>query len=310
MLAYIVGNLFESPAQVLVNTVNTVGVMGKGIAKDFKRIYPEMFKQYQQHCERKKLTVGKLWLYKTSNKWILNFPTKTTWKKPSNLKYIEDGLQTFVKSYAERGITSVAFPKLGCGNGELDWNDVRPLMEQYLKQLPIDVFIYIPDKNNPNPEHTDIKNIKKWLRSDPESLGFSEIWDDLRKEISEGMEIQKPQEYGCFKLSILPGERPGIAVNTQKEGLFQILEDELVDFWRFVRRFGFVNSAIIPPPVSDYYDILVPLFARLPYCKEILFSKNFDRLHSNDSKGIQFIPPHSPRSDLPLFKCAPKPESA
>ncbi len=177
MLVYIVGNLFESPAQVLVNTVNTVGIMGKGIAKDFKIIYPEMFKQYQQLCENQELTVGKLWLYRTDNKWILNFPTKTTWRQPSKLEYIEAGLKAFVRGYAERGITSIAFPKPGCGNGELDWeNQVQPLMEKYLKKLPIDIFIYLHNKKNRTPEHRDIKAMAKWLRSNPEFLGVSEVW--------------------------------------------------------------------------------------------------------------------------------------
>jgi len=143
MITYVIGNLFESPARVLVNTVNTVGVMGKGIAKDFKAIYPDMFREYQKLCESKKLTIGKLWLYKTPNKWILNFPTKTTWKQPAKVEYIESGLETFVRMYAKKGITSIAFPPLGCGNGELDWeNQVRPIMEKYLKRLPIDIFIF------------------------------------------------------------------------------------------------------------------------------------------------------------------------
>ncbi|MCC7430560.1 macro domain-containing protein, partial [bacterium] len=82
MINYIKGSLFESPAKVLVNTVNTVGAMGKGIAKTFKLLYPEMFEAYQKLCENKQFKVGELWLYKTPNKWILNFPTKKHWKSP------------------------------------------------------------------------------------------------------------------------------------------------------------------------------------------------------------------------------------
>jgi O-acetyl-ADP-ribose deacetylase (regulator of RNase III) len=144
MIIYINGDLFDSPAQVLVNTVNTVGVMGKGIAREFKRQYPKMFIKYQQYCKSGQLTVGKLWIYKTEEKWILNFPTKTTWREPSRLEYIEAGLKTFVREYVRQGITSVAFPTLGCGNGELEWEtQVKPLMESYLSQLPMDVFIYL-----------------------------------------------------------------------------------------------------------------------------------------------------------------------
>ena len=118
MITYVVCDLFESPARVLVNTVNTVGVMGKGIAKQFKQIYPEMFQEYQQICERHSLDIGELWLYKTANRWILNFPTKRHWRQPSRVEYIERGLRTFVEMYHIYGITSVSFPQLGCGNGE------------------------------------------------------------------------------------------------------------------------------------------------------------------------------------------------
>ena len=144
MITYVVGDLFTSPAKVLVNTVNTVGVMGKGIAKDFKRIYPEMFEQYQYFCEQGLFNVGQLWLYKTPHKWILNFPTKKHWRGKSKIDYIEDGLRKFVDTYDEKGIESISFPMLGCGHGGLVWEkEVQPLMENYLADLPINIFIHL-----------------------------------------------------------------------------------------------------------------------------------------------------------------------
>jgi len=127
MLTYVTGDLFESPAQTLVNTVNTVGVMGKGIALRFKQIYPEMFAKYQELCESGQFTIGQLYLWRTPNKWVLNFPTKEHWRRPSKLQYIEAGLEKFVEGYQDAGISSIAFPPLGCGNGELDFDEVRPL---------------------------------------------------------------------------------------------------------------------------------------------------------------------------------------
>src|SRR5687767_12603836 len=121
MLTYVVGDIFRSPAAVLVNTVNTRGVMGKGLAKDFKALYPEMFRRYQELCENGKLDIGKLFLHRTSGKWVLNFPTKRDWRHPSKVEYLEAGLKAFVDGYARNNITSVAFPQLGCGHGELDW---------------------------------------------------------------------------------------------------------------------------------------------------------------------------------------------
>lgn len=130
MIEYIEGNIFDSPAQVIVNTVNTVGVMGKGIALEFKNRYPQMFEKYKIACEKKMLTIGKLMLVSAPDHMLLLFPTKENWRYPSKLSYIEQGLKRFCDYYAQRGITSVAFPKLGCGNGELNWDEVRPLMEQ------------------------------------------------------------------------------------------------------------------------------------------------------------------------------------
>ncbi|MFH1086302.1 MAG: macro domain-containing protein, partial [Chloroflexota bacterium] len=117
MILYVTGSLFQSPAQVLVNTVNTVGVMGKGVALEFKRLYPDMFAEYRRLCETGQLAVGKLWLYRSPNKWILNFPTKEHWRNPSRVEYVETGLDAFRRNYSRMGIRSIAFPPLGCGNG-------------------------------------------------------------------------------------------------------------------------------------------------------------------------------------------------
>ncbi|MGB1286281.1 MAG: macro domain-containing protein [Aggregatilineales bacterium] len=143
MITYITGDLFQSSAQVLVNPVNTVGVMGRGLAKVFKQKYPEMFTEYQQRCKSGDFDVDDLHLYRTSDKWILNFPTKKHWRGKSKLEYIEAGLQKFVDIYETENITSAAFPQLGCGLGGLDWNtQVRPLVKQYLQDLPIDIYVY------------------------------------------------------------------------------------------------------------------------------------------------------------------------
>ncbi|MDW5299691.1 MAG: macro domain-containing protein [Sedimentibacter sp.] len=159
MLTYIKGDLFSSPAQVLVNTVNTVGVMGKGIALEFKNKYPEMFKAYQNACENQSFDIGKLLLWKKSEKWILLFPTKKNWRAPSQISYIEKGLEKFVQSYEKLGIESIAFPRLGCGNGGLDWNVVKPIIEKYLKPLPIHIYIYV-DKYEESTPGIFVKNVK------------------------------------------------------------------------------------------------------------------------------------------------------
>jgi len=139
------GNIFESEMKTLVNTVNCVGVMGKGIAKIYKDKYPKMFEEYKDMCTQKLIHPGCLYpYYEDKYVKILNFPTKQHWRSSSKIEYIQDGLDWFVQNYKELGITSIAFPPLGCGNGGLDWETVGPLMYKELKDLPIDIEIYAP----------------------------------------------------------------------------------------------------------------------------------------------------------------------
>lgn len=141
----LLGNLFESKCKTIVNTVNCVGVMGKGIALEFKRRFPLMFEEYQALCKKGEVKPGQPYLYRDlSGASILNFPTKDNWRSPSKLSYIREGLKWFRESYNELGITSIAFPPLGCGNGGLSWDVVGPEMYQALKDIPIEIEIYAP----------------------------------------------------------------------------------------------------------------------------------------------------------------------
>lgn len=141
----LIGDIFESDCRTLVNTVNCVGVMGKGIAKCFKERYPDMYKDYKRRCTCGVVRPGTPYLFDdilgTS---ILNFPTKDHWRSPSRLSYIREGLDWFCAHWDELGITSIAFPPLGCGNGGLNWREVGPIMYEKLKGLPIDIEIYAP----------------------------------------------------------------------------------------------------------------------------------------------------------------------
>jgi O-acetyl-ADP-ribose deacetylase (regulator of RNase III)/uncharacterized protein YwgA len=145
MFRTLIGNLFESRAQTLVNTVNCVGVMGKGVALEFKKRFPAMFQDYTDRCIRKQVHLGEPYLYRDpSGRQIVNFPTKDHWRSPSRLSDIERGLDYFVQHFTEWGVTSVAFPPLGCGNGGLEWSEVGPLIYRKLHDLPIDVEVYAP----------------------------------------------------------------------------------------------------------------------------------------------------------------------
>lgn len=145
MLKVTIGDIFESDAATLVNTVNCVGVMGKGVAQIFKQRYPDMFQDYVRRCELKQVEPGVPYHYQDMlGHSIVNFPTKKHWRSPSRLDDIAKGLDVFISEYKGWGITSVAFPPLGCGNGGLAWTLIGPLMYQKLSKLDIAVEIYAP----------------------------------------------------------------------------------------------------------------------------------------------------------------------
>jgi O-acetyl-ADP-ribose deacetylase (regulator of RNase III) len=144
------GNLLKAPAEALVNTVNTVGVMGKGIALQFRQAYPEMYRTYEQACKNGEVRLGEVQAYDLGGlvggpRWIINFPTKGHWRAGSRLADIERGLANLVAKVRELNIRSIALPPLGCGNGGLDWNMVRPRIEEAFAELPdVRVLLYEP----------------------------------------------------------------------------------------------------------------------------------------------------------------------
>lgn len=160
MITVKTGNIFESNAQTLVNTINLVGVMGKGIALEFKNKYPEMYKDYVARCSRHEIKLGKPYLYRVKKseqdmfcneeqgqkgpEYVLNFPTKDHWRSVSKLADIIAGLEYLLKHYKEWGITSLAVPPLGCGHGQLEWRVVGTTLYRYLNRLDIPIELYAP----------------------------------------------------------------------------------------------------------------------------------------------------------------------
>lgn len=146
------GNLFASRAQCLVNTVNCVGVMGKGVALEFRRRFPKMFEEYRRICQAGKLRPGQIWLYREEHPWILNFAVKNDWKQPSRIDWVKSCLVKFVASYRRLGIHSVAMPWLGAMNGRLEWEKVHTLIVSHLSQLSdisIELIEFDPNAHDP-----------------------------------------------------------------------------------------------------------------------------------------------------------------
>jgi hypothetical protein len=262
--------------------------MGKGIAFDFKRLYPEMFAQYRNLCEEGKFSIGMLWLYKSPNKWVLNFPTKKHWRNPSRIEYVDAGLKKFVDTYEKMGIHSIAFPPLGCGNGQLDFeSQVRPLMERYLRNLPIDVFIY-PDRYDPFiPEQENSEEMQKWLRLEPTNLPFSEVWDDLRQLLEQQSSFSTVANDHPFTAGITI-EPPGLEI-CAAGSRYYVPYDTLLAFWQQLRTHGFSMRSIAPDLSREIY-YLTPIFAALEYIKPVKLAEEYSKLTLSPIIGLQVLP--------------------
>jgi O-acetyl-ADP-ribose deacetylase (regulator of RNase III) len=149
------GNLLEEDAEALVNAVNCVGVMGKGIALQFKQAFPENFQQYKKACDAKVVQPGRMFTVPTGKlfnpKYIINFPTKRHWREKSIIEYVQTGLKALMPEVQQLRITSIAIPALGCGNGGLDWLEVKPLIESAFAELPeVKVVVFEPSQSHLN----------------------------------------------------------------------------------------------------------------------------------------------------------------
>jgi O-acetyl-ADP-ribose deacetylase (regulator of RNase III) len=228
MLIYHRTNLLESNAQTLVNTVNCVGVMGKGIALEFKQRYPAMFRAYKRICDLHQLEIGTLWLWQGADHWVLNFPTKKHWRYPSKIEWVEAGLDKFVAEYSRRGITEVSFPRLGCGNGGLRWGDVRPVMERYLGNLPITVFVHDFTKDVGLPEHLE-EVARKLHSSIPVASSFEGFMESVSRVIraADGRLVTLEKEE-AFTVSVRNNEALEVKLS---DGSYAIERDDLRALW-------------------------------------------------------------------------------
>lgn len=203
----ITGNIFTSKCQTIVNTVNCVGVMGAGLALECRLRYPDMFTRYIKLCESNKLNTGLLWIYKSQDRWILNFPTKRHWKHPSKIEYLKAGLTKFSDTYKERNIQSIAFPLLGADRGGLEPETSLKVMTRYLEHIDIDIEIY---KYDPLAKDDLFEKTKERLLSyDIERISeLTKIRTNYIEKVI--VEIQKPN---IFQLNQLATKK-GIGINT------------------------------------------------------------------------------------------------
>lgn len=260
MLTYHRTSILTSQAQTVVNTVNIVGVMGKGLASSFKARYPDMFKAYRKLCDEKRFGIGELWLWKGPDQWVLNFPTKKHWRNPSKLSYVEAGLKKFAAQHEQRGIREAAFPRLGCGNGGLDWGDVRAMMEHYLSALPIPIYIHDFEVDIGLPEHRQAQNEVQFQRS------FETFLDHLGSVLN--------RERGNF-VTVANGSPYQALFDDSKNlhikrsgGRNVVRNEELYELWTLLLR-GPLTRQRLPGAARDSAYYIFPILAQLPYIRAI-----------------------------------------
>lgn len=176
--------------QTIVNTVNCIGVMGAGLALEFRLRYPRMHEDYVERCDKNQVHPGVPYLYRAYEApWILNFPTKDHWRNPSRITWIERGLNHFITNYKQWGVTSAAFPKLGTNKGGLDWNEIKALMEKKLQSLPIKVHICLNQEDKASGvERKMIETLNEINEHCISSLG---IRSDIARKIVSALPIYR-----------------------------------------------------------------------------------------------------------------------
>lgn len=276
--------------------------MGKGIALQFRKVFPEMFEEYQRLCEKGAIDIGKLWIYKSDHKWVLNFPTKRSWRQPSRIEYIEQGLSKFVAEAGELSIQSIAFPALGCGNGELDWTVVKPLMESYLRKVPADIFIHPPLPAESIAEHRSQKEIAEWLRSEPRSLGFSEVWLDIKRILERKATFTTSSKIYHARIRE-ETEDKFLEIETDSR-IYKIEYDDLQEVWSRFRTHGYLRRGIVTNVVEKVLYYIMPILAELSYVDRIELSDTDSFSKARKGRpltGLQYIAPTQTSVQPSLF---------
>ncbi|MBE7706211.1 MAG: Appr-1-p processing protein [Cyanobacteria bacterium SIG30] len=191
MIKYFEGTVFNTNADAIVNTVNCDGFMGAGLALEFALRYPKMFEDYKLKCLSSEIKTGFVSYFNNEDVTIINFPTKDSFKFPSHIKWVEKGLQNFVETYKIHNFKSVAFPKLGCSNGGLDWDVVKNVMEKYLSDLSIDIYICLDIKDY-------AEGIEKTMLDNFNGSSDDELLNVLKLNKNQIMSLNEKKPYKRF----------------------------------------------------------------------------------------------------------------
>lgn len=269
MITFLRGNLLLSDAQALVNTVNTVGVMGKGIALQFKNQFPNNYKVYKEYCKKGELKIGQMLVVKDGDlmreRYIINFPTKEHWKAPSKIEYIEKGLPALKDIIQKHRIKSIALPPLGCGSGGLDWNIVRPMIIDQLSELEAQIFIYEPnaeikgilqaEEKQQDAKLTPAKAMLLYLMFHYETIGdISSLFSANKlayflQESGENLRLTfRAHHYGPYSVQLnhVLGAVNGVYLKGLEQNQAKAFEPLLLNYERYDEVERFIQSELSP----------------------------------------------------------------
>lgn len=240
--------------------------MGKGLAQALKERDPEMFKAYKRICDQGLLDIGKLWLWRPQSQWILNFPTKTQWRRPSKIEYVKAGLEKFVAQYEAKGVREIAFPRLGCGNGGLEWDEVRPLMHSYLADLPIRVYIHDFDVSLDFPEH-------KAYSPEYAQNSFHDFICDIGYaiDLNEG-NFRLLDNFGCFSAKLIVRDDENILYLSGDGWTSEIDEFDLSELWMLLLK-GPVDSSRLVGMARESVSPLFSVLSTIDYVRPVEISR-------------------------------------
>lgn len=289
MLITVEAEIFQSPARVLLNPVNTAGVMSSGVSAEFKRFFPQAFTHYRSLCEAGQIEPGRLFFHQADYRTILHFPIKRHWRTAATVEIIEAGLQKLSTVWADQGIHTLAIPRFA--EGELNWDSVvRPLLETYLAPLPIPVYIHhqpVPDTRR------NIKQLDQSLNQPPLHLPFSRIWKDMRRIVRRTngqcvtggnhaytVAFQDSTRYS--RLVITPAGEASMAVSMAALG----------ELWEMLQRARLLLSVQFPSELESAVPYIIPLFARTDDVRVVRAAMG-DR---DPSAALLWTPPPDTRS--------------
>ena len=309
MIKFLKGDLLQSDAEALVNTVNTVGVMGKGIALQFKNQYPYNYKLYKEACKKGELKVGEVLVVKDGDilckKYIINFPTKEHWRSPSEISYIQQGLDALKDSIKEYNIKSIAIPPLGCGNGGLDWNIVKPMIITALGDVEIDIHVYEPniqikkilqsEKNTTTKKLTPGKAMLLYLMFHYESVGdISSLFSANKlayflQESGENLKLNfQPHHYGPYSVQVnhVLYSINGIYLKGLEQNESKAFEPLLLNYEKYQEVEAYVHNQLKSQQLDRLKSVLTLIQGfESTYALELLASVDF----SSKQEGIKTV---------------------